>query len=69
MPTISERELQKFKNRTGVYSGTRNQSSLKSVVIGLVQQAFLEYARKHGCKPESERLEWQRFEKILQKHL
>jgi len=70
MPTISENELAKLKNRTGIYSQLRFQNALRKTVTGLIEEAFREYAKTHkGITPEIEDRAWQRFNDILQKHL
>lgn len=73
MPTITQTELNKLRNRQGVYSQLSNSpKSLRIVVNNLIESAFREYVRSHKGKHITKQLEdesWTRFNKILQKYL
>lgn len=77
MPVISKKELEKVKNKQGVYSSLNKPTvELKKVTLGevytlsrVIKNAFLEYATAHGCKAEMLDKEWKRFEKILKRYL
>jgi hypothetical protein len=73
MPVISQKELDKLKNKSGMYSQLRKQTnSLKPMVIDLVEGAFREYVRSHKGKHITAKLEdesWDRFKSILLEHL
>lgn len=68
--TIPEGELMKTKSKQGVYRGLSKPTPIAKVItVPLIEQAFREYAQKHGCKPAMEDTEWNRFHKILKRYL
>lgn len=76
MPEIKfdDDTLRKVKDRTGIYhhlkvAATPGNLPLIEVFMLRVKAGFLDYARRHGCKPDMEATEWRRFEKLLRKYL
>lgn len=77
MPTISKKELDQYNKKDGVYSTLRkpNQqplqrfTNLNVVATELIKRAFMEYAKAHGCKPNMLQIEWERFNRHLQKYI
>ena len=82
MPTIKfdKKTLDKVRSRKGVYSAKPKQSTLfttndikeieqrlQPILTQLIKDAFIKYAKAHGCKPENLELEWNRFNSFLQK--
>ena len=76
MPNIEfdDDTIKKVRNRTGMYRNlkihdSRPNPSITEVIVLKVKAGFLDYARRHGCKPDMEATEWKRFEKFLRKYL
>lgn len=84
MPEITQKELDKLKAKTGVYSTlnrparptTNKEESIKELtetlgplVTQLVERAFKKYAKAHGCNSEMIETEWKRFNRFLQRYL
>jgi hypothetical protein len=79
---IPEVEVKKYQSRTGIYTKLREAElritnkqlkqaihSLNESVTLIVRQSFLEYATAHSCPKDKLELEWNRFNKFLQKSL
>lgn len=68
---IPERELKKVKARLGVYGKLPPsvESELKQYVTQLVWRAFNDYCKARRAPDDMIRLEWNRFNKFLQKVL
>lgn len=84
MPKLlfDEKEIEKYQSRTGIYTKLKEAElritnkqlkqaihSLNESVTLIVRQAFLEYATAHSCPKDKLELEWNRFNKFLQKSL
>lgn len=76
MPTISQKELNKTKNRIGLYRSldkpaidTIRPEVLKELVTKLVERAFRQYVQARKAPIDMENMEWKRFNKFLQKNL
>lgn len=72
MPTITQKELDKLKRGQGVYSRIREpipSKLLRDTLTGVIETVFREYVNKRRPTKEMEELEWQRFRKILLRHL
>lgn len=77
MPIISQKELDKYKRKEGVYASLRKSNSsvvksLKISVTSIVEAAFRDYVRSHKGKHINKQLEdesWNRFQEFLSKYL
>lgn len=77
MPTITQKELDKLRDKQGVYQSLRRSNStaiksLKISVTAIVEAAFRDYVRSHKGKHINKQLEdesWNRFQEYLQKYL
>lgn len=74
--TISDKELDKVKNKLGVYKalGRPNQVQppirFSDVLLPVIEKAFREYARAHkGCTKQIEDKAWKDFLSKLQRYL
>lgn len=72
-PSISKAELDRVKNRQGLYNKlAESNDTLRKTTIRLVEMAFREYVKSHKGKHITKLLEdesWDRFKVILQKYL
>lgn len=66
--TFSQRDLN-FSKRVMTKKLVTLTESLRPMVADIVKEAFLNYATKHGCGDKQLKLEWDRFNKELQKVL
>jgi hypothetical protein len=66
---IPEGELMKTKSKQGLYRKLSEPTPSTVITIPLIEQAFRCYAKRHGCKPAMENIEWNRFHKILKEFL
>lgn len=67
MPSITQKEIDRFEKKSGIYSKLRKSSI---ITISSIEHIFREYAKKHvECTVEMENSEWEKFNRILQKYL
>jgi len=79
MPTISQGELDRVKNKQGVYSqlnksikvgqSQKEINNLITTVVDIVEKSFKAYAKSHGCKDSMLEVEWNRMKRFLLKNL
>lgn len=68
--TIPQKELDKVKNRFGVYKGLNKVIKMTDVLLPVIENAFREYARAHkGCTKAIEDKAWKDFLSKLKKYL